>query len=934
MNIISIILNVIFVAAFLCFSPLLKADLVAEYQFEDEQYDGTAGEVKDSSGNGHDGQVNNNSVMESSDPALTGDPGTCSYVSQDDGKIIVSGLPVDTSAGAKTTVTFWMKWDGTDNVMPMGWNFHDIWMISNLIGFNTWSNDLRGISSSGMADTWVHIAAEFTNGNAYQNKLFVNGVEQSLGQYGNYPNHSSAYVNSELRIGGVANSVSYDFHGLIDEFRVYDGVLTESEIQTIMDERHPCEDDSVHHYEIVHDAQGLTCDDEQVLIRACKNADCSELSDEAIQVDLTADGSVKTTLSFTGSQRVNFSHTTAETITLSLADPTIEASDPLVCTDSGGNSCDMTFTDAGFRFLYGSASSIANQTAGIDFADTVAIQAVENNDGVCQGMFTGTKTIALSQENVTPSGTSGLSFSVGGVSIPKYPTTSNVNLTFDADSKATLSSSLYNDAGFIRLHASISESGVSVVGSSNSFWVSPARIEVSTSNGTTEVNGNSASSSITHPAGENFQLQLSAVNDGGTVTQNYSPGQIQFQLARTGPLLTGSVDGQLYYASGQSITSDTAPSYTNASVSNFVNGVSTYSSAYYTEVGLLQLAVQDSDYGNQGIAVNSNAINIGRFTPYNFVQTIADNGVLQASCDTRSAFHAYSGQLNGVDGAIGYLQAPILQITAYNKQGAVTQNYFQDSDGSSNDFMKLTASDISITSPTTDHAALGLNGAQLPITASMNTGTLSQNDLTQLPSSIALPNGVLHYQFSSNDNFVYVRSSNTEVAPFNTNLQLAVSGIFDGDNIVVSSTQNAMPTGIELRYGRWVVENSFGPETQSFPLIKNLEHFDGTQYIVSSDNSCVSYDPSNVLLSNISLDPSLTGIVGSSGIFDNGTSSSLSFSPSGDGNQGQVGFVYDAPDWLKYDWDGNGVHDENPSGIATFGIYRGDDRLFHWREDF
>jgi MSHA biogenesis protein MshQ len=37
------------------------------------------------------------------------------------------------------------------------------------------------------------------------------------------------------------------------------------------------------------------------------------------------------------------------------------------------------------------------------------------------------------------------------------------------------------------------------------------------------------------------------------------------------------------------------------------------------------------------------------------------------------------------------------------------------------------------------------------------------------------------------------------------------------------------------------------------------------------------------------------------------------------------------PGYLQYDWDSNGS-DDNPTGIATFGIYRGDDRIIFWRE--
>lgn len=909
--------------------------LLAEYRFEDKQYDGTAGEVKDSSGNDHHGVVNTSSRVTRGEPALTGNPGTCSYLSQNNGKVEISGLPVDTSVGAKTTVTFWMKWDGTTNVMPMGWNFHDIWIASGLIGFNTFMSDIRGVSSTGLEDTWVHIAAVFTNGDVFDNKLYINGIEQTLSQL-NTPNNSRAYVNSELRIGGAANSEFFNFFGLLDEFRVYDGALSEAQINEIMDERQPCELQTVHHYEIIHDAQALTCDAEEVIVRACANANCSELYELPINLELIGNSNIKANVTFTGSDTVSFNHTTAETLTLSLANASVDSDNSLQCIEPSGSSCDMIFTDAGFRFLYGASNntSIDNQISGNMFSDSLKIQAVENNNGVCEALFSGNKTVELSQQNIDPAGTPSLDFTVNGVSLAKHPLSSSIQLNFDASSIATISSPLYNDAGLIRLHASYSENGVNVEGSSNSFWVAPARFEVSASAGLVNLDGDSASNPVTYPAGEDFQLNIQAMNSKGVVTQNYEQGQLQFQLTRTGPTLVSAANGRLRYANGQSIASSLSANFQDVPATMFVKGVSTYSNAHYSEVGLIQLQVRDVNYGNQGIVVSSAATDIGRFTPHHFTQSIADTGMLQATCDSRMSLTAYSGQLNGARGAIKYMNAPILEITAYNKQGEITQNYYQDSEGSANDFMKLDASMVLMTAPSSDQVALGANNLPLPISANLNTGTLSQNDLTQLPNSVPLPRGVLHYQFSSNDHFVYSRSANSEVAPFTSNMNFAVNSIVDSDNIVATGLQSVTPTGLEIRFGRMIVENSFGPETHSFPQVLSLEHYDGSQYVLSSDNNCVDYDPANISLNNISLNPALTSIVGTNGVFANGVSSSLTFSPTGEGNQGQIGVEYNAPDWLKFDWDTDGNFDNNPTGIATFGVYRGDDRLHHWREGF
>jgi len=37
-------------------------------------------------------------------------------------------------------------------------------------------------------------------------------------------------------------------------------------------------------------------------------------------------------------------------------------------------------------------------------------------------------------------------------------------------------------------------------------------------------------------------------------------------------------------------------------------------------------------------------------------------------------------------------------------------------------------------------------------------------------------------------------------------------------------------------------------------------------------------------------------------------------------------------DWLKFEWGGYGTGYIDPSATATFGTYRGHDRIIYWRE--
>ncbi|WP_220460822.1 MULTISPECIES: DUF6701 domain-containing protein [unclassified Colwellia] len=1154
-----------------------KATPLLEYRFEEATWNGSPGEIFDHTGNNYNAQVNNNSTPQIASPALTGNPGTCGYASQNDGSIQATDLPLNTTTnGIKTTVTFWMNWNGEDSVMPIGWHRYDIWMVAGSIGFNTGNNDIYGISSAGLANGWHHVAVEFTNGNVTRNRMHIDGIEQELTQLYGSPNNSQAYVASELRIGGWSYNAGYDFHGLIDEVRLYQSALTTGQVETIMAERHPClttttptplavyrfdeptwagnakeiidetgnfntqaingaftksvnpsiegnpgtcgygsfdgdndyialpnsfenltgsftitawinpsnldpgsriflddENDTqgfgfslgdlgngqlrfysrainpvsvdtttsitpntwtfvaavhnsvtktrqiyingvaqtltgvstsdtytgtwgedngpttiggetdlgeinnrftgdidevkvysgaltenqisavytethacipaIHHYEIAHDGQGLTCDEETVLIKACSNENCSNLSTESVTLDFLANAAVISSPSFVGSTDVVFNHSVAETLTFSLANATITAANPLVCDDSNGTSCEMIFTDAGFRFLYGDSNSttLPNQTAGSVFSETLKLQAVQNSNGVCTGLFNKKTKVDLSQENLAPNGTSGLSFSIDGNDIAKHSGVTRTELIFGADSIAIIPTPLYHDAGQIRLHANYDKKDVTLFGSSNPFWVSPAELVVSATSGLSDLDGATATASPTHAAGESFTLTVSAFNSLGVITPNYSPGTIQLKLERTGPTLNDSVDGDLTYAAASSLATSISPVFESVTLNNFSLGQSVYTAAQYSEVGLLNLDLQDSNYGNAGIVIDATDINIGRFIPDHFTQTVAEHGAFMAVCDTATTF-AYSGQKNAANdsmGTISYAINPVFAITARNKQGAITQNYYEDNQGSANDYMKLSTANVSITAPTLDQTTTGVDNNKLPLTANMTAGILSQNDLTAQPT-VALPKGVLHYQLSESDNFFYNRSANTKVPPFNSDINFSTTTIIDTDTVNVTSTVDASPSGVEIRFGRLVLQNSFGPETSDLPQPMQIEHLTDNGFIVSSDNNCVSYDTNKITLSNISLDPAFTGVLpdpelaAAKGDFIAGKTRTIKLAAPGAPHQGQIRVSYDALDWLKYDWNLNGEYEDDPSAVASFGQFRGNDRIISWKEVF
>lgn len=306
---------------------------------------------------------------------------------------------------------------------------------------------------------------------------------------------------------------------------------------------------------------------------------------------------------------------------------------------------------------------------------------------------------------------------------------------------------------------------------------------------------------------------------------------------------------------------------------------------------------------------------------------------------------AYSGQLTDIEGnlqgSIRYFNSPKLTITAYNSADKITKNY-------TGDFAKLmflktdTDNEISFNAPIT--TGLPLTGVfpELGEIANLGTGE-----------------GVLTYQLSEKDHFVYTRNASSEVSPFKAEFELPFNIFKDSDGVTfkastsvidyfetpkfykreATSSTSAFNNTVEIRFGRLQLKNSFGPETSNLPQPMQLEHFDGTTFTATSDNNCASYDianvsfdpapPPNVLISTntkVLADPS-------TGEFSTGSTNAIMLKAPGAEKQGAFIVTYDIFDWLKYDWDNNGIY-INPSATATFGIYRGNDRIIYSREVF
>lgn len=200
---------------------------VAEYRFDDLGWCSPASAL-DTVG-GHNGTLIGGVTWQDS-PVSGGKPVNGAAAGIYGGAIDITGLPLDTTAGYQNSISFWMYWDGTPGVMPLGFGLHDLWLSSSSFGFNSFNSDIFGISWAGLANGWHHVAVVFTNGNLTANKMWIDGVAQTLTQRAGTPNNGNAVVNSHMRLSGVWGSGGYRFSGMLDRVRVYTGTLNQTQV--------------------------------------------------------------------------------------------------------------------------------------------------------------------------------------------------------------------------------------------------------------------------------------------------------------------------------------------------------------------------------------------------------------------------------------------------------------------------------------------------------------------------------------------------------------------------------------------------------------------------------------------------------------------------------------------------------------------------------
>lgn len=708
---------------------------------------------------------------------------------------------------------------------------------------------------------------------------------------------------------------------------------------------------SVDHYRIEYDGAALTCAVEPVTIKACANSDCSTLYASSTTVTFTAaiptPASVSSDITFTGSALIDVAESTATTITLSL--PATSPTATVKCYQNTvlDASCDYDVTDTGFIFYNETDNNqlvptqLSDKPSDTGFnAKIFSLQAVQldTTTGACAPLFVDGSDVAIEMayQCESPASCSGNPVTLinngNSLILGKYSTYTSNNLRFANDSKATITFK-YPEAGQIKLHVRLSvellpgETKV-ITGSTNSFVVRPFGLGLDL-NGAANATAIDETGSAFVRAGEAFTVNASPVrwvsgedsnNDGipdnyASINDNGIAANVSDEVLK----LSHAVEQPVAAAIGTLSGSTASQAFTNS--------VATATDIAWDEVGIITLNAQlnDADYLGTGNLAGQ-LTNIGRFVPDHFTLLGSD---LLDGCNT----FTYMDQTFNLT----------LNLEARNSADVVTSNYKNNHDNATLTFVAenaLVAADDEDLSARLTVADPNWADGVINVALAASLARVADTTADAVTVGIRLDDGEPDLVIALSNTLNMDATNPNACAPNCDALKLhANAKVF--------------------RYGRLNSNGSYGPIIHALQLPLFTEYYNGTTYVLASDDSCSTISANEVNLAGISSAPfgsynieaiDSATVVGSTTVdlSDASTTANQLSAVTGEFNltlavptllsevfSADINMSVDLTNypWLQFDWDGDGNDDAAlPDKLGTYGQSRGNDRVIYWRE--
>lgn len=704
----------------------------------------------------------------------------------------------------------------------------------------------------------------------------------------------------------------------------------------------------IDHFRFTLPQQGLTCSASEVEIKACANDNCSQLYTDPVTATLSPNSAPSATGGWVGGSQVNFNNgiATAQLRRNSVGNVSVNvlgstpASKPFqvnLCSYTNNpNSystanCTVNFADSGF--IVDVPNAYANQTV------TGTIKAVrkDNASQQCLPSFGNVqKSVAFWSEYLNPtannSGFQSVSVGVNGTPIGQSANNAtSISLNFNQNGEASFPIS-YREVGSLALHARFTGSGDEqdlLLEGEDSFIRVPRALVLSANHSynPTHQNGQCSAEDIScnvfARADENFDLNIRAVvaapiedNDftNNLTAYNYQQQNIALQHTLVQPSAGQSgVLGVNEYTHLLGGTTTIAQKVSEVGVFDF----SLVAPTHYLGLDLAS--------ANLPIAVTSTG-SIGRFIPAYFSVSPMSNVTLDAACKTGNAF-SYLGQ------PFEYSNSPGLYLQPKSANNADTQNYLIDPWWRyNNQWNGRTYSDSA-------------NGVNLGFD-NLQTSPISRQALNN--SGIVLTGERVWYEKPVQLKEVFKAAFDLTLNASNLTDLDGVCYRLDATSPCLGFVFSNIDQTMSLYWGKLVIQDVYGPETQALEQPMYVEHFTNNGFVRTIEDSCTALpaitgftlqsDPNNngytVLTTGVAVPPQVLAEHSAANL--NSGQRAIRFSAPGAGARGVIDSVLDLNAhnllWLAEDKDGDGNFDQTTQGRAQFGLYRGSDRVIWWRE--
>ncbi|EOW9270279.1 concanavalin A-like lectin/glucanases superfamily protein [Vibrio cholerae] len=701
----------------------------------------------------------------------------------------------------------------------------------------------------------------------------------------------------------------------------------------------------INHFRITLPQQALTCDVADVSVKACANSDCSSTFTDPVTAYLTPNSLPSATGGWVNGPTLTLNNGIGLTqlrrnqagnveVGVSGSNPTAVAFNNTQCSYNGSdfsvNNCTVNFADSGF--IVDVPNAYANQTV------TGTIKAVrkDNASQQCVPSFGDVqKTVAFWSEYLNPtannSGFHSVPVGINGTAIGKSANNATlISLNFNQNGEASFPIS-YREAGNVALNARFTGSGDEqdlLLEGQDSFIRVPRALVLSANNpyNPTHPNGQCSAENIScnvfARADENFDLNIRAeavvadpadASDDLTI-HNYQQQNIALQHTLLQPL--AGQPGVLGVNEYTHLLGGTRP------VEQKVSEVGVFDFSLNAPTHYLGL---DLASANLPIDVVSTGP-IGRFIPAYF-DVSPMTVTLAAACSTGGQPFTYLGQ------PFSYANNPGLYLQPKSGSGSDTLNYLiGDWWRYENSWTERDYSDAA-------------NNLSIVFTNQLDEPVTRQTAST---SGVILDGERLSYQKPLQPKPVFN-------AAFN--LTLSASDLTDQDGVCYRPNASPLCSGytfppidgaMPLYWGKLVIQDVYGPETQALEQPIYVEHFTNNGFVRTIEDSCTELpaitgftlqsDPNNngytVLTTGVAVPPQVLAEHSAANL--NSGKRAIRFSAPGAGARGVIDAVLDLHAhnlmWLAEDKDGDNNFEQTTQGRAQFGLYRGSDRVIWWRE--